>query len=313
MNHKKLLVVGELNVDIILNGMKQTPEIGNEIVAENITFTLGSSSAIMASNIATIGVETAFCGKIGNDDNGRFILQALANKNIETQHISIDDKYKTGVTIVMNYDQERANVTYCGAMNALRMEDIPWSNISDYQHLHISNYFLQKGLQKDIHTIFERAKQEGLTTSLDLQCDPENRWDFDYRKCLPFVDVFFPNEAEIKGLTQSNSVEEGLITLIPYANTIALKLGDKGSIGYKGGETFNAPAFPSTNFKDAIGAGDSFNAGFLQKFLDDAPLIECLTHGNLMGSVSTTEAGGTAAFENPSAMTKKKQEIQNNT
>jgi sugar/nucleoside kinase (ribokinase family) len=56
------------------------------------------------------------------------------------------------------------------------------------------------------------------------------------------------------------------------------------------------PAFLNTDVVDAIGAGDSFNAGFLWKFLLNHSLSECQRFGNLTGAVSTTAAGGTAAF-----------------
>ncbi|MBL7763533.1 MAG: carbohydrate kinase family protein, partial [Chitinophagaceae bacterium] len=49
---------------------------------------------------------------------------------------------------------------------------------------------------------------------------------------------------------------------------------------------------------DAIGAGDSFNAGFIYKFLKDNPAEKCQVFANLVGAVSTTSAGGTGAFIN---------------
>jgi sugar/nucleoside kinase (ribokinase family) len=62
-----------------------------------------------------------------------------------------------------------------------------------------------------------------------------------------------------------------------------------------GGQRFVAPA---TNVKvvDPVGAGDSFDAGFLQKFLHGADLESCLAFGNLCGAFSTTACGGTEAF-----------------
>ncbi|MEO6290084.1 MAG: carbohydrate kinase family protein, partial [Ginsengibacter sp.] len=62
MNKKKILVVGELNIDIILDDINGIPVIGHEILADKMNITLGSSSAIFASNIATLGVDTSFCG-----------------------------------------------------------------------------------------------------------------------------------------------------------------------------------------------------------------------------------------------------------
>ena len=309
MNPKKLLVVGELNVDLILNNIQGFPKLGTEIVAGQMNFTLGSSSAIMASNISALGVDTSFCGMVGTDDFGDFILQQLRQKNVDTRFIRKTADQKTGITVVMNYEQDRANVTYCGAMDFLTIREIPWDHLKEYGHFHLSNFFLQKGIKNQITDIFRKAKAAGLTTSLDLQWDPENKWDFDYQSCLPYVDVFLPNEQELLALTRCTSMEAGLEELKPYNNIIALKMGDKGGMVISGAERIHKKPFLNRVFADAIGAGDSFNAGFLQKFLSGAALEECLVNANLVGSLSTTEPGGTGAFTSPETIALKKQQI----
>ena len=62
-----VLVVGELNVDLILDKIEKFPEVGKEVLAKKMTLTLGSSSAIFASNVASLGARVAFIGKIGKD------------------------------------------------------------------------------------------------------------------------------------------------------------------------------------------------------------------------------------------------------
>lgn len=311
MKRKKLLVVGELNVDLILNEIDGFPEVGNEIIAEQMEFTLGSSSAIMASNIATMGTSTAFCGKIGADRLGDFVLGELQKKNVETSFINISKTHKTGITVVMNYDQDRANVTYCGAMEDFTIRDIPWSELQDFDHFHLSNYFLQKGLQKDILQIFKQAKEAGLTTSLDLQVDPEGKWNFDYKNVLPYVDIFLPNVSELIHLTGKKDLESAILEVKPQANTLAIKMGNKGSLLVSGEERISILPFLNTCFKDAIGAGDSFNAGFIHEYLKGSSWSTCLKNANLMGSLNTTCAGGTAAFTSASEIEIKKLQIEN--
>jgi len=76
MTKKKfdVIVVGELNVDLILNSIDSFPEMGKEKIAKNMNLTLGSSSAIFASNLSSLGAQVGFIGKIGNDAFGFFIL-----------------------------------------------------------------------------------------------------------------------------------------------------------------------------------------------------------------------------------------------
>jgi sugar/nucleoside kinase (ribokinase family) len=154
MNKKNILVVGELNVDIIADDINGFPSIGLEILAEKMKITLGSSSAIFASNIATLGVQTSFCGVVGKDSFGEFILNELKNKNVDTSYISKSEKFKTGVTIVLNYSQDRANITHCGAMDAMNINCIPVTEFHKFDHLHFSSFFLQKGMRADVVKLF---------------------------------------------------------------------------------------------------------------------------------------------------------------
>ncbi|WP_081209305.1 carbohydrate kinase family protein [Salegentibacter sediminis] len=312
MSNKKILVVGELNIDLILNDIHGFPEIGAEKLAENMDFTLGSSSAILASNISALGISTSFCGLLGEDNFGEYILKELQNKNVDPRFVSLSKKHKTGITVVMNYDQDRANVTFCGAMNELTINHIPWKNITEFDHLHFSSYFLQPGMQPNIVNLFKKAKEAGLSTSLDLQVDPDNNWDFDYKNCLPFVDIFLPNENELLKLSGKNNLEDAIQVIKNYSNTLALKLGDKGGRVVTDSEDILIKPYLNKAYKDAIGAGDSFNAGFLKKFLEGATLKECLDFANLTGSLNTTAAGGTGAFGDAKEIEIKIQEIKNN-
>lgn len=291
-----LVVVGELNVDLILNGIDSLPRVGTEILAREMDLTLGSSSAILASNISMLGISTAFIGKIGRDSFGDLVIGSLRAKQVDTSMIRSSDTGKTGATIVMNYDNDRAMVTHPGAMEELSGADISDDDLGSAGHLHVSSIFLQPGIRKDILSLFRRAKRLGLTTSLDPQWDPEEKWDVDFKSLLPFVDIFLPNNNEIVAIARADTVEEAVEQLLPHANTIALKMGRDGSAGYRDGETLIAKPFLNEQVVDAIGAGDSFNAGYLSAFIQKRPMRECLERGNIIGAVNTTGIGGTGAF-----------------
>jgi sugar/nucleoside kinase (ribokinase family) len=61
------------------------------------------------------------------------------------------------------------------------------------------------------------------------------------------------------------------------------------------GETFTVAGVP-VKALDAIGAGDSFNAGFLFGWLNGWPPDKCAYAGNVTGALSTLRVGGTEAF-----------------
>jgi sugar/nucleoside kinase (ribokinase family) len=296
INQTDVIVVGELNVDLILNRIDSFPEMGKEKLAEEMTLTLGSSSAIFASNLSSLGSEVSFLGKIGRDIFGDLVISSLESKGVGSDLIIRSEELKTGATIVLNYDEDRAMVTHAGAMEALTLDDITEQSLKKARHLHFSSYFLQPGMKSTIIDMFEMAKRLGLTTSFDAQWDPEEKWDLDLLSVLPTVDVFLPNKQELLHLTQKSTVDDALEFLSPVANTIAVKLGNKGSLVFSDGDKSQKDPFLNTNVVDAIGAGDSFNAGFIHKFIQKRPIEECQEFGNLTGAVSTTAAGGTTAF-----------------
>jgi sugar/nucleoside kinase (ribokinase family) len=299
-----VIVIGELNVDIILNEIESFPVIGKEIIANSMSVTLGSSSAIFASNLSSLGANVSFIGKIGEDNFAQVVLDSLQRKKVDTGHIIKSNTLCTGATLVLNYDQDRAMVTYPGAMNDLRLKDIDFDFLSTARHMHFSSYFMQPGVRGDVTSLFRHAKELGLTTSLDTQWDPEEKWDFPLEKLLPFVDVFLPNIEEFKFLTHSKTVEDGIKKIQNFAHYVVIKNGSEGAIGWDGKELILQSSFKNKNVVDCIGAGDSFNAGFIKDFINKKLFKKCLETGALAGAISTTTAGGTGAFENQDTIRK---------
>jgi sugar/nucleoside kinase (ribokinase family) len=295
---RDVIVIGELNVDLILNQIAQFPEIGKEIIAEQMNLTLGSSSAIFASNLSTLGTSVAFIGKIGKDGFASVVLDALNSKGVDTSTIIQSETLNTGATIVLNYDQDRAMVTYPGAMEDLKEQDINFELLSTAKHLHFSSIFLQPGIRESLPAIFKKAKAMGLTTSLDPQWDPAEKWDVNLSELLPALDIFLPNKAEFLLLTASKSLEEGIDKLKNIAPDLALviKDGANGAYAWKAGRLIHQPAFLNKDVVDCIGAGDSFNAGLIHAFIKGDTIEKCLEFGAITGAVSTTRAGGTGAF-----------------
>ena len=290
-----VIVVGELNVDLILNQIEKFPVVGKEVLANNMTLTMGSSSAIFASNLSTLGSRTSFCGKLGRDDFGNHVIRNLESRGVDTTQVVQSPEVATGATIVLNFGEERAMVTHQGAMAFFGFNDIPEQTLSHCKHLHGSSVFLQTKLKTDIINLYAKAKSLGLTTSLDPQWDPEEKWDIDFKALLPHVDVFMPNKNELEAITKIKQVEAAVQSLTS-ANLVVVKKGNEGACLWDGKELHYQPAFLNKNVVDTIGAGDSFDAGFIHKFVQQRPLRECLEFAALIGAVNTTRAGGTEAF-----------------
>ncbi|MGN0235724.1 MAG: carbohydrate kinase family protein [Paludibacteraceae bacterium] len=292
-----IIALGELNVDLILNQLDGLPEVGKEKFARQMTLTLGSSTAIFAANAASLGAKVAFCGMTGDDAFGELVEQGLQAKHVDTRYLIRSRCHATGATICLNYGEDRANVTYQGAMDVLRWSDINHDLLQHTKHVHISSIFMQSGLMQDLLTILRACAANGVTTSLDTQWDPSEQWALDYAEVLPLITVFMPNEKELCALTHTETLEDAVAAVQPYINTMVIKQGSKGSLMVcKDGTCHQVAALLNTHVVDAIGAGDSFDAGFVSQFVAGKPLAECQAYGNMTGAVNTTAAGGTAAF-----------------
>lgn len=313
MKQYDVVAIGELNVDLILNRIQGEPQVGKEIFAEDMILTLGSSTAIFAANIACLGSKTGFVGMIGKDIFGSLVENSLSEKGVDTSMLIKSDKSSTGATICLNYNEDRANVTYQGAMDIMSFEDIDKTIFNKTKHIHLSSVFMQSGIKRDLLEILKYAKQNNVTTSLDTQWDPNEKWDMDYEEILPYVNIFLPNETELKFLTKSETLEEAIKKIEPFINVCVVKRGRKGSILLqKGVEPVEIDACLNDQVVDAIGAGDSFNAGFIHAFVKGAAAVDAQINGNLTGAVNTTAAGGTGAFTSAEDVKKVAQERFNN-
>ncbi|MBN9385840.1 MAG: sugar kinase [Chitinophagaceae bacterium] len=293
-----VLVVGELNVDLIFNQLTSLPQVGKERLAGEMCLTLGSSAAIFASNLSVLGARVTFVAKTGRDVFGDFCVERLQLKGVDTSMLMRHGKLTTGATVVLNFGEDRAMVTHQGAMSYLGPDDITEEMLSAARHLHFSSYFLQPAFKGRLGDLFRRAKEAGLTTSLDVQWDPAEEWDLDLPGVLPFVDIFLPNESELLCLTGKASVESALGFIGRAGNFILVKQGREGSTLWHKDKLCRGVPFINHSVVDAIGAGDSFNAGYIFKFLQAVPPEECQRFANLIAAISTTAAGGTTAFLN---------------
>jgi len=298
MKKLDVIVVGELNVDLILNGIDGFPVVGKEILSDQMELALGSSSAICASNLSSLGLKVGFLGVLGKDVFGQFVIEQLEKKGVDTSMIIVDDELKTGATIALSYGEDRAMITHQGAMKYLTLDDIDSDKLHQASHLHFSSYFLQPGLKGSLDVLFQRARQLGLTTSLDMQWDPAEQWDLDLKKTLPYVDVFLPNETELLKLTGAKDLDRAIELVQDLGKYLVVKCGSKGSVLCYDKKRLEKPAFLNEDVVDTIGAGDSFNAGFIHQFIKGTSPEQAQIFGNMTGAISTTKAGGTNAFTN---------------
>jgi sugar/nucleoside kinase (ribokinase family) len=267
--------------------------MGAEIMAENCELTLGSASAIFAAGIAKLGYSVTFVSQVGRDYFGDFCIDKLQQLGVSTRHVARKADEKTGITIALSGKRDRALVTHAGAVATLTSDCINEALLKQHDHLHLTSYYLQKALRSSFAAIFRRAKTLGLTTSLDPNSDPSQKWSRTIDKVLRHTDVLFVNEREASQLTRSSAPKAALIILGTKVQCAAIIRGARGAIAIRDGTTATHAGF-KVSAVDTTGAGDSFDAGFVSAYLRHAPLTECLKIGNACGALSVTRVGGTA-------------------
>jgi sugar/nucleoside kinase (ribokinase family) len=291
-----IAIVGEINLDLILYGLPEQMAMERELLATGFTVTLGSSSAILAHNLAALGSRVGFVTKVGKDSFGSIALARLRERGVDLARVVYGAE--SGVTLILPHGAQRHILTYPGTISELRFEDLDLDYLASARHFHMSSLFLQRKLLPHVPELFRRMKAAGLSTSLDTNDDPDDRWAGGIEEILPYVDILLPNDREAMKLSRATNLEAAIEHLAPKVGTLAIKMGASGAIAIRNGQRFSAPGVP-VKVVDPIGAGDSFDAGFLYQFLKGSDLQICLEYGNRCGAFSTTSSGGTEAFRNP--------------
>jgi sugar/nucleoside kinase (ribokinase family) len=298
----EVCVVGELNLDLILYGLPKDLVLDREHLASNMAFTLGSSSAIFAHNLHALGTQVGFISRIGADPLGAMAAERLGAIGVDTSRMKRGtSKTSTGLTVVIPYPQQRYMLTYPGTMFEMQYSDIDMDYVRSARHLHLSSFFLHRALRPRILNLFQQAKEAGLTTSLDTNDDPENQWAQDLLEVLKYVDVLMPNEREAKKIAHTDDFSQALNLLAGLCKVVVVKRGSGCAICRRGDEQWSL-APPAVQMVDDVGAGDTFDSGFIHSYLLGAKMEDCLAFANIVAAYSVTKEGGTEAFRDRNAL-----------
>jgi sugar/nucleoside kinase (ribokinase family) len=288
-----LLVVGDANPDVIVSGAPEHPSFGHEELVDRGQLVLGGSGAITACGAARLGLRTAFVGRVGDDEAGRFVLDALRRRGVDVSACVVDSAAATALTVVLVHGSRHAMLTSRGALERVEATDVPEALLARTSHVHSSALFLHPRLQATLPSLFAAAHAVDATTSMDTNDDPSGTWS-GLDAVLGSTDVLLVNESEARGLAGSTDVDAAARALAARGPVPVVKCGVEGGLAYDDGSLVRAPAVP-VEVVDTVGAGDTFDAGFLAARLRGLPLGRSLEVAVRCGSLSTRAAGGTTA------------------
>jgi sugar/nucleoside kinase (ribokinase family) len=295
-----LLVLGDVNPDLVLFDAAMPVAFGQaETLVQDAELTIGGSGAIMACGAARLGLGTSLVGLVGDDQFGAFMLREVARCGVDVSGVVVSDEVRTGLTVVLVRPGDRAILTFPGAIAAMDAARVDAGLLVRARHVHVASYFLQTAITPGLADVLRRARASGATTSVDPNWDPAENWDGGLRELLPLIDVLLPNAVEacrIAGVPDVSEAEGAAATLAAAGPLVAVKLGGDGALAVPagGGRVVRAPA-PRDVVEpvDAVGAGDTFDAGLLAALLAGEPLQEALALACASGTLSMRAAGGT--------------------
>jgi sugar/nucleoside kinase (ribokinase family) len=293
-----LLVLGDVNPDLVLSDAAMEVAFAQaETIVDDAELTIGGSGAIMACGAARLGLRTGLIGLVGPDQFGDFMLRAVSERGVDVSGVTIDPGVRTGLTVVLARPDDRAILTFPGAIGAMTADRVDAGLLARARHVHVASFFLQTSLTPGLLDVFGTARSGGAMTSVDPNWDPAEEWDGGLRELLPLVDVLLPNAVEacrLAGVDDPSVAAQQLAGLGPL---VAVKLGAEGAVAAPagGGELVRAvPPQRLVDPVDAVGAGDAFDAGLLCALQDGRPLESALAFACACGTLSMRAGGGTA-------------------
>jgi sugar/nucleoside kinase (ribokinase family) len=293
-----VLVVGDANPDLILRG-DVVPRFGQvEQLLSAADLVIGGSGAIVAHALARLGRPTRLAAAIGTDAVGELIGQLLASGGVDTSALLRAAEASTGITVVLSAPDDRAVLTHLGAIEHLTPTHaraaLDQAVADGARHLHVASYFLLGDLAADLPGLLEDARSRGLTTSLDTNFDPAERWN-GVSDLLPHLDLLLPNRTEALALAgTTDDLEAAAVALASRGPVVVVKDGAAGALRADASREVLRELGTVIEAVDATGAGDTFDAAYLDSFLRGLDPPECLRRACLAGALSTSGVGGTA-------------------
>lgn len=292
-----LLVVGDVNPDVIVSGLTAAPRFDQvEHLVKTTDLVVGGSAAITAVGAARLGLRVGLCGVVGDDRFGEFMVSELGAAGLDVERINVVGEEATGVSVVLLHEEKRAILTAAGCMDQLGAADLAALPNRVARHVHVASYYLMSAeFQQALPAALQRFRSVGTSVSVDTNWDPRELWQLD--AVLSQTDIFLPNRAELLAISHKAEVSDALLGLMPASISVVVKLGEWGAVARA---QERAPALCSVRaagdvgFVDSVGAGDSFNAGYLAGFLQGREPDECLKLAVAAGTLSTRGRGGTA-------------------
>lgn len=266
---------------------------------QRIKFTVAGTAAAPSMNLAKLGHDVVSVGRIGNDNIGQFLLNALSGYGADTSRMVIDPELQTSSSLLpIRHDGSRPALHVIGANAALNEHDVPWDLVTPGTIFHMGGAFVLPGLDgPPMARVLAKAKELGAITTCDFLMSPRADAQELISGSLPYIDYLMPNIEEASWLVGTEDRAEIIAWLQSHgANTTLLTMGGDGvSVARRGESEIVVPAF-KVDVVDTTGCGDAFTSGFISGIISGLSLEESVERGLACGSLVATDLGSDAGI-----------------
>jgi len=296
MSNIQVIGLGALNIDHIYK-VERILDDGEAVASEAESFP-GGSAANTIYGLAKLGVSAGFCGVVGDDDEGRTLLQDFQKVGVDTSRIKVKPKAKTGSVLCLSDNLgKRSLYVLPGANNLLTIDDLDLSYINQAGLLHLSSFADDRQFKLSLELV------DKLDSSVKLSFAPGALYAIKGLKALaPILSrtyLLFLNEDEIRQLTGEDVKAGAESCLKQGCHNVVVTLGkgaelkDTTASGYIRDAKNEYIIEPQDDRErmETTGAGDAFAAGFLYGVVKGKDLAECGRLGDFVAKLCISRTG----------------------
>lgn len=291
------LSVGILVADHLCDPIDHVPAAGELITCERLPLAIGGCAANVAIDLSRLGTRVGVVGCVGQDAFGRFVVDTLSAAGVDVAGIGYRSEAETSGTLIINvHGEDRRFIHAVGANGLLRAADIPRGRLSKAKVLYVGGYLLMPAMQgTELAALFREARAAGVKTVLDIVLPGPGDHGPQLESVLRETDVFLPNQDEAAALLgEPDPLRQAERFAEAGAGAVVITCGGQGCAVVAGRKRLRSAAYP-VEYKGGTGAGDAFDAGFIQGLLLGEDLEGCVRWGSAVGascvrSISATDS-----------------------
>ena len=268
-------------------------ELGTKVDIDKIQFSTDGGATNAATTFARNGHESIFMGCIANDPAGTAIINALDDEGIDSSYVSYAENIHTGYSVLLLAPNGERTILTCRGASAkfdiLNPDDL--ENIYP-DWLYVTTF---RGNMDMLDQFFTKAKSLGAK----IMFNPGNLELAHQRKLLGLlsdVDVLLLNKEEAKKIVVGSTLQELILRVRNYVPAAIITDGNQGAIATDGKEVYRLGLYEDVPIKDATGAGDAFDSGFLAAYANGKNFKESLIFASANSTSVVRKIGSKAGI-----------------